>query len=158
MTTIRLRLRRPVGLAVLGTVLVAGGLSLKAAVLPLTTDLRADATGPQSTLLPPDAYLTLPGTWVGHTRCGRDVKFDLRLTDGGVAGLASLAGLVPDASTPLTVASLSISGRTLVFRVKACPRGRDATYGILTLVSEGSARLDLQSDDSPISLVLTKVS
>jgi len=158
MTTIRLRLRRPVGLAVLGTVLVAGGLSLEAAVLPLTTDLRADATGPQSTLVPADAYRTLPGTWVGHTRCGRDVKFDLRLTDDGVAGLASLAGLVPDASTPLTVAPLSISGRTLVFRVKACPRGRGATYGILTLVSEGSARLDLQSDDSPISLVLTKVS
>ncbi len=100
----------------------------------------------------------MPGTWVGHTRCGRDVKFDLRLTDDGVAGLASLAGLVPDASTPLTVAPLSISGRTLVFRVKACPRGRGATYGTLTLVSEDSARLDLQSDDSPISLVLTKVS
>ena len=156
MTTIRLR--RPVGLAVLGTVLVAGGLSPKAAVLPLTTDLRTNAAGPQSTILPPDAYLTLPGTWIGHTRGGGEVKFDLRLTDDGVAGLATLAGLVPDASSPLTVASLSISGRTLVFRVKACPRGRDATYGILTLVSEDSARLDLQSDNSPISLVLTKVS
>jgi len=42
--------------------------------------------------------------------------------------LASLAGLVPDASTPLTVASLSISGRTLVFRVKACARGRDLRH------------------------------
>ena len=99
MTTIRLR--RPVGLAVLGTVLVAGGLSPKAAVLPLTTDLRTNTAGPQSTILPPDAYLTLPGTWIGHTRCGHDVKFDLRLTEDGVAGLASLAGLVPDASTPL---------------------------------------------------------
>lgn len=156
MTTIRLR--RPVGFTMLGTVLVAGGLSVNAAVLPLTTDSRTEATGPQSTLRPPDAYLTLPGTWIGHTRCGRDVKFDLRLTDDGVAGLASLAGLVPDASTPLTVAPLSFSGGTLVFRVKACPRGRDATYGILTLVSDGSARLDLQSDASQISVVLTKVS
>jgi hypothetical protein len=42
--------------------------------------------------------------------------------------------------------------------VKTCPRGRGATHGTLTLVSEDSARLDLQSDDSPISLVLTKVS
>jgi hypothetical protein len=156
MTTIRLR--RPVGLAVFGTVLAVGGLSLKAAILPLTTDLRPNATGPQSTLLPPDASVTLPGTWVGHTRCGHDVKFDLRMTDDGVAGLASLAGLVPDASAPLTVAPLSISGRTLVFRVKACPRGRGATYGILTLVSEDSAQLELQSDASPISLILTKVS
>ena len=156
MTTIRLR--RPVGLAVLGTVLVAGGLSVNAAILPLTTDLRTDATGPQSTLLPPDASVSLPGTWVGRTRCGHDVKFDLRLTDDGVAGLASLAGLLPDASTPVAVAPLSMSGRTLVFRVKACPRGRGATYGILTLVSEDSARLDLQSDNAPISLVLTKVS
>ena len=156
MTTIRLR--RPVGLAVFGTVLAVGGLSLKAAILPLTTDLRTNATGPQSTLLPPDASVTLPGTWVGHTRCGHDVKFDLRMTDDGVAGLASLAGLVPDASAPLTVAPLSISGRTLVFRVKACPRGRGATYGILTLVSEDSAQLELQSDASPISLILTKVS
>jgi len=152
------RLRRPVCFAALGTVLVAGGLSVRAAVLPLTTGLRTDATGPQSALIPPDAYLTLPGTWVGHTRCGHDVKFDLRLTDNGVAGLASLADLVPDASTPLTVASLSFSGRSLVFRVKACPLARDATYGILTIVSDGSARLDLQSDRSPISLVLTKVS
>ena len=156
MTTIRLR--RPVGLAVLGTVLVAGGLSVNAVILPLTTDLRTDATGPQSTLLPPDASVSLPGTWVGRTRCGHDVKFDLRLTDDGVAGLASLAGLLPDASTPVAVAPLSMSGRTLVFRVKACPRGRGATYGILTLVSEDSARLDLQSDNAPISLVLTKVS
>jgi hypothetical protein len=156
MTTIRLR--RHVGFAMLGTVLFAGGLSVKAAVLPLAYDLRTEATGPQSTLRPPDAYFTLPGTWIGHTRCGRDVKFDLRLTEDGVAGLASLAGLVPDASAPLTLAPLSFSGRTLVFRVKACPRGREATYGILTLVSEGSARLDLQSEHSPISVVLTKVS
>jgi hypothetical protein len=156
--TTTMRLRRPVGIAALGTVLVAGGLPVKAAVLPLTTDLRTDATGPQSTLVPPDSSLTLPGTWVGHTRCGHAVRFDLRLTDNGVVGLASLADLVPDASTPLTVAALSFSGRTLVFRVKACPLGRDATYGILTIVSDGSARLDLQSDRSPISLVLTQVS
>ena len=156
MTTFRFR--RPVGLTTLATVLVAGSLSLSAAVLPLTTDVRPDNSGPQASLLPPDAYNTLPGTWVGHTNCGRDVKFDLRLTDTGVGGLATLAGLVPDASTPLTVAPLSVSGRTLVFRVKACPKGRDATYGILTLVSESSARLDLQSDQSPISVVLTKVS
>lgn len=155
--TTTFRLRRPVGFAVLGTALLAGGLTVKAAVLPLNTDLHADSTGPQSSLLPPDAYNTLPGTWIGHTRCGRDVKFDLRATDGGVAGLATLAGLVPDASTPLTVSPLSVSGRTLVFRIKACPLGRDATYGILTLVSADSARLDLQSDRSPISVVLTKV-
>jgi hypothetical protein len=149
--------RRPVGFAVLGIAGLASGLSVSAAVLPLTNDVRADATGPQSSLLPLDAYNALPGTWVGHTRCGHDVKFDLRVTDAGVAGLVSLAGLVPDASTPLTLAPLSVSGRTLVFRVKACPSGRDATYGILTLVSQDSARLDLQSDSSPISVVLTKV-
>lgn len=155
MTT--LQLRRPVGLTVLATVLATAGLSVSAAVLPLTSDVRPDTTGPQASLLPPDAYNTLPGTWVGHTRCGRDVKFDLRLTDAGVGGLASLAGLLPEASTPLTVAPLSVSGRTLVFRVKVCPRGRDTRFGILTIVSADSARLDLQSDNSPISVVLTKV-
>lgn len=153
-----LRLRRPVGVAILGIGVVAGSLSVRAAVLPLMNDVRTEASGPQATLMPPDAYNSLPGTWVGHTRCGRDVKFDLRVTDNGVAGLVSLAGLVPDASAPLTLAPLSVSGRTLVFRVKACPNGREATYGILTLVSESSARLDLQSDQSPISVVLTKVS
>lgn len=153
-----LRLRRPVGVAILGLGVVACSLSVRAAVLPLMNDVRPDASGPQATLVPPDAYNSLPGTWVGHTRCGHDVKFDLRVTDNGVAGLVSLAGLVPDASSPLTLAPLSVSGRTLVFRVKACPKGRDATYGILTLVSDSSARLDLQSEQSPISVVLTKVS
>ncbi len=151
------RLRRPVGVSVLGAGLLAGGLTLNAAVLPLNTDLHTNSTGPQSSLVPPDANITLPGTWVGHTRCGHDVKFEMRATDSGVAGLATLAGLVPDSSTPLTVSPLSVSGRTLVFRIKACPHGHDATYGILTLVTADSARLDLQSDSSPISVVLTKV-
>jgi hypothetical protein len=155
--TTTFRLRRPVGFAVLGAALLLGGWTVKAAVLPLNTDLRTDSTGPQASLLPPNAYNSLPGTWVGHTRCGHDVKFDLKVTDSGVAGLATLAGLVADGSAPLTVSPLSVSGRTLVFRIKACPHGHDATYGILTLVSADSARLDLQSDSSPISVVLTKV-
>jgi hypothetical protein len=151
------RLRRPFCFSAVCGVLVACGLTLNAAVLPLSLDLKTDTTGPEAGLLPPDVYVTLPGRWVGHTRCGRDVKFDLRVSDGSVAGNASLPGLVTEASAPLPMAALSVSGRTLVFRVTARACGREATYGVLTFESANSARLDLQSESSPITVVLTKV-
>jgi hypothetical protein len=143
--------------AVPAVTLVVGGLTLHAAVLPLSLEHSAEMTGPEATLVPQNVYVTLVGTWVGHTRCGGDVKVDLRVKDGDVAGSAVLKGLVAEGSAPLPLAPLALSDRRLVFRVKAHPCGRDATYGILTFVSADSARLDLQSERSPITVVLTKV-
>jgi hypothetical protein len=131
----------------------------QAAVLPLTSDLPADSmAGPRAGLLPSSPYEPVAGSWIGHTASGRDVRFELKITGDGISGSASLPDLVPDEGTPLPVTSLSLTERVLVFRLKPRPCGADAAYGILTFVSADSARLDLQSGKTPVTLLLSKIS
>lgn len=152
------RLSWPGRAGVVGCGLVCGGLTLSAAVLPLSTDGPPEvATGPNAGIFPSAGYGAVAGAWIGHTATGRDVRFDLTFTEAGLSGSASLSDLLPGGSAAFPVTSLSLTERTLVFRLKTTKCPREARYGILTFVSADSARLDLQSENAPVSLLLSKI-
>ena len=131
---------------------------LSAAVIPLGFD-KTEAGGPGASLPGPSLLTAMSGQWIGHDAGGRDVKLDLHVSGGAIAGSATLVGVVPEAaSRQWPVAQVALAGRTLVFSVHPTPCDRKATYAVLTIVSPASARLDLETSSRPISFTLSKIS
>jgi hypothetical protein len=125
-----------------------------AAVIPLGFD-KTEIGG----LVPTGSVLTtMSGQWVGHDAGGHDVKLELHVAGGAIAGSATLGGLTPNASAqPSKVAQVALAGRTLVFSVQSKPCDKKTTYAVLTIVSPESARLDLETSSRPITFTLSKI-
>ena len=54
--------------------------------------------------------------------------------------------------------SPTLAGKSVAFTVQATPGAKCTTKGVFTFVSSNSARLDLQSGASPLSVQLVRVS
>jgi hypothetical protein len=144
------------GVAVFSAMTAASPAS--AAVVPVLDDgLAASAGGgPRAALLAQTLLTMMTGKWTGQTGGGHNLNLVLRVEGGVLVG--TVTGLGSEASDiPLPLTRLMLSGRTMVFSVKAKACTNPATYGVLTFVSGQSARLDLQSGAAPFSVKLTKV-
>ena len=129
-----------------------------AAVLPLALDRADSTTGRTAGVLAPAAAAIASGRWTGHVPSGADILIELHGVAGSIAGRATLRGVLPNASAlPLEVAEVSATDRTLVFSVRTGSCANARSYGILTMTSASSARLDLQGVAEPITLTLSKV-
>ncbi len=143
------------GLALL---LAALAWPVAAAVLPLTIDHGEVTTGPSAGVLSPRVPAVASGRWIGRVPSGADILLDLHGVAGTIAGHATLRGLLPNASSsPLEVAQVSVTDHTLVFSVRTGPCEKARRYGVLTMMSADSARLDLEGVAAPITLTLSKV-
>ncbi len=143
-----------------GLSLLLGALAwpVTAAVLPLTIDHGDVPTGPSAGVLSPKVPAVASGKWIGRVPSGADVLLELHGVEGIIAGHATLRGVLPNASSsPLEVAQVSMTDHTLVFSVRTGPCEKARRYGILTMMSADSARLDLEGVTAPITLTLSKV-
>ena len=131
---------------------------MTAAVLPLALDRGEPAIGPSAGALFPPALTVASGRWIGRVPSGADVLIELHGAAGSIAGRATLRGVLPNATSwPLKVDQVSLTERTLVFSVQTGPCAQARSYGILTVTSADSARLDLEGVAAPITLTLSKV-
>jgi hypothetical protein len=151
---LRLPRDRRTSLWIAGVLFVSLAWQVSAAVLPLSNDDLAG--GPSVSLAAPPLMAALSGEWIGQTACGRRVKLELHAAGSALTGQAMLTGLVPEGSRAVPVTQLMLGGHTMVFKVKrGC--GRRAAYGVLTVVSDRSVRLDFQTGTTPVTLTLAKV-
>jgi hypothetical protein len=144
--------------AVLVAMVTFGALHVHAAVLPLGGGPAGGAVGMRAGLLE-EPMSGVSGQWVGHTSSGRLISLVLRISEGVVVGDATLDGAVADVdSGPRPLVTPTVSGRTMAFEVLATPCAKSLARGVVTFVSQESARLDLHAGSKPISVLLSKVS
>ena len=134
--------------------------SSAAAVLPVTEDLAASGgSGVRAGLLSAGMLRAMTGHWVGRTDSGKQVSLVLKVQRGSVLGHAYLHGVLPEADrTMRPLVSPTLAGKSVAFTVQATPGAKCTTKGVFTFVSSNSARLDLQSGASPLSVQLVRVS
>jgi hypothetical protein len=144
--------------AALVAMVTFGALHVHAAVLPLGGGPAGGAVGMRAGLLE-HPMSNVSGHWVGHTSSGRLISLVLRISEGTVVGDATLDGAVADSDGgPRPLVTPTVSGRTMAFAVLATPCAKSLARGVVTFVSQESARLDLHAGSEPISVLLSKVS